>query len=272
MAKERLDLVLVNNGYFPTRQQAQRAVMAGWVRVNGERMDKPGTRIPLEAAVEVARREHPYVSRGGLKLEQALKVFPLDLGGRTVLDVGASTGGFTDCALQNGAVKVYAVDVGYGQLAWKLRQDPRVVVMERTNFRYMQAEDLPEETPDFATVDVSFISLSLILPPLKALLKMPGDVVALVKPQFEAGREQVGRKGIVRDPQVHQKVLARFAEMATTAGFSLKGLAPSPITGSRGNIEFLSWLQRSPMENSLLPTDLENLIEETVEKAHSLQG
>ncbi|MFD1433767.1 TlyA family RNA methyltransferase [Kroppenstedtia eburnea] len=269
MAKERLDLVLVNKGYFPTRQQAQRAVMAGLVRVDGERADKPGTRIPPEATVEVAGPEHPYVSRGGLKLEQALKVFQLDLGGRVVLDVGASTGGFTDCALQNGAVKVYAVDVGYGQLAWKLRQDPRVVVMERTNFRHMRPADLPGETADFATVDVSFISLSLILPPLKDLLKMPGDVVALVKPQFEAGREQVGRKGIVRDPRIHRKVLARFVETATAAGFSLKGLAPSPITGSGGNIEFLSWLQRSPLEPPLLPPDLENLIGETVEKAHS---
>ncbi|GGA39642.1 TlyA family rRNA (cytidine-2'-O)-methyltransferase [Kroppenstedtia guangzhouensis] len=269
MAKERLDLILVNKGYFPTRQQAQRAVMAGLVRVNGERADKPGTRIPPGVEVEVAGPEHPYVSRGGIKLEQALKVFRLDLGGRVVLDVGASTGGFTDCALQNGAAKVYAVDVGYGQLAWKLRQDPRVVVMERTNFRHMKPADLPGEMADIATVDVSFISLSLILPPLTALLKAPADVVALVKPQFEAGREQVGRKGIVRDPGIHRKVLARFAETATTEGFSLRGLAPSPITGSGGNIEFLSWLRRSSPEDPVRLPDLETIIGETVEKAHS---
>lgn len=271
MAKERLDLFLVGRGYFSSRQQAQGAIMAGWVRVDGEAADKPGTRIHPDAKVEITGREHPYVSRGGLKLEEALQVFDMDLSGRVVLDVGASTGGFTDCALQKGAIKVYAVDVGYGQLAWKLRQDPRVEVMERTNFRYMKPDDLPGDPPDFTTVDVSFISLSLILPPLKVLLQEPADVVALVKPQFEAGREQVGRKGIVRDPRIHGEVLARFTEMATKEGFSLQGLAPSPITGSEGNIEFLSWLRWNPSETPVLPPDLGTSIGKAVEQAHSRQ-
>lgn len=237
------------------------------MKINGERADKPGTRVPADADVEVTGREHPYVSRGGLKLERALEVFDLHLENRVVLDIGASTGGFTDCALQNGAAKVYAVDVGYGQLDWKLRQDERVVVMERTNFRYMQPGDLPGERPDFATVDVSFISLSLILPPLKQLLKEPAEVVALVKPQFEAGRKQVGRKGVVRDPRIHREVLTRFCRTAEEEGFTIEGLAPSPITGSEGNIEFLSWLGWNPSHPSGTKEASAELISETVEWA-----
>ncbi|SMO40223.1 TlyA family RNA methyltransferase [Melghirimyces algeriensis] len=264
--KERLDVLLVDRKLYPSRQQAQRAIMAGLVRINGERKDKPGTKVPKDAQVEVAGREHPYVSRGGLKLEKALQQFGIHLEGRVVLDIGASTGGFTDCALQNGAAKVYAVDVGYGQLAWKLRQDHRVTVMERTNFRYMRPEDLSGERPDFSTVDVSFISLSLILPPLKLILKDSGEVITLIKPQFEAGREQVGRKGIVRDPQIHRDVLTNFYHMAQREGYSLKGLIPSPITGSHGNIEFLGWLEwKAESSCSAEPT---SLIHEAVELAH----
>ncbi|MFC4078213.1 TlyA family RNA methyltransferase [Salinithrix halophila] len=269
MTKERLDVLLVNGGFYESREKAQRAIMAGLVRVNGDRADKPGTKIPEDACLEVIGQEHPYVSRGGLKLERAIEVFSLELKGKTVLDIGASTGGFTDCALMNGAEKVYAVDVGYGQLAWKLRQDERVVVMERTNFRYMKSEDLPGEKPDFAVIDVSFISLSLILPPLREMLREEAKVIALVKPQFEAGKEQVGKKGVVRDPAVHREVLLRFVTQAEEMGYQVFGIAPSPITGGGGNIEFLSYLG---WPGGAEANDWTPVIAEVVKEAHENQG
>lgn len=240
--------------------------MAGLVRVGQERMDKPGARVPVDAPIEVVGPIHPYVSRGGLKLEEALRVFSIDLTGRVVIDIGASTGGFTDCALQRGAKTVYAVDVGYGQLAWKLRQDPRVVVMERTNFRYFRPEDLKGEPPDVGTIDVSFISLSHILPPLARILAPPGEVIALVKPQFEAGRQQVGKGGIVRDPAIHRKVLLDHLEVAAQAGFRVLGLTPSPIAGGEGNIEFLSHLILAP--ESAQPAVSAEDVRRVVEMAH----
>lgn len=241
--KERLDVLLVERGLAETREKAKRTIMAGLVYSNEGRLDKPGEKVNSDIPLTVKGNPLPYVSRGGLKLEKALKVFNLDVQGKTLLDIGASTGGFTDCALQNGAEMSYALDVGYNQLAWKLRQDERVVVMERTNFRYVKPEDLTRGLPDFASIDVSFISLRLILPVLKTLLVTGSDVVALVKPQFEAGREQVGKKGIVRDPKVHEAVLERIITFALDEGYDVRDLSFSPITGGDGNIEFLLHLQ-----------------------------
>ena len=237
--KERVDILSVEQGLFETREKAKRAVMAGIVYCNETRLDKPGEKIPSDSLLTVKGKVLPYVSRGGLKLEKALKVFDLDIKDKILLDIGASTGGFTDCALQNGAEMSYALDVGYNQLAWKLRQDERVVVMERTNFRYVTPSDLEGNMPNFASIDVSFISLKLILPVLKTLLVSGSHVVALVKPQFEAGREQVGKKGIVRDPKVHENVINKIIEFSLQTGFDIKDLSFSPITGGDGNIEFL---------------------------------
>ncbi|MGE5704553.1 MAG: TlyA family RNA methyltransferase [Clostridia bacterium] len=239
MKKERLDVLLVEQGHYATREKAKAAVMAGLVMVAGERCDKAGTKFPLDVAITVKGELHPYVSRGGLKLEKAIQVFGIDIQDKVMMDIGASTGGFTDCALQNGARKVYAIDVGYGQLAWSLRVDERVVVMERTNFRHLDPEAFPHEKPDVASIDVSFISLKLILPVLYRFLKDAGDVLALVKPQFEAGRENVGKNGIVRDPKVHVGVLQNIVQFAQSIGFATKGIHYSPITGGEGNIEFL---------------------------------
>ena len=241
--KERLDVLLVERGLSETREKAKRTIMAGLVYSNENRLDKPGEKVNSDIPLTVKGNVLPYVSRGGLKLEKALKVFDLNVKGKTLLDIGASTGGFTDCALQNGAEMSYALDVGYNQLAWKLRQDERVVVMERTNFRYVKPEDLTKGLPDFASIDVSFISLRLILPVLKTLLSAGSDIVALVKPQFEAGREQVGKKGIVRDRKVHEQVLARILTFAIDEGYDVLDLSFSPITGGDGNIEFLLHLQ-----------------------------
>lgn len=237
--KERLDVLLVERGLAETREKAKRAVMAGLVFSNESRLDKPGEKVSVDIPLTLKGKVLPYVSRGGLKLEKALKVFDLNVKGKILLDIGSSTGGFTDCALQNGAKMSYALDVGYNQLAWKLRQDERVVVMERTNFRYVSPADLTAGMPDFASIDVSFISLKLILPVLKTLLVPGSDVVALVKPQFEAGREQVGKKGIVRDPKVHESVLGKIIEFSLGLGFDVKDVSFSPITGGDGNIEFL---------------------------------
>lgn len=237
--KERLDVLLVERGLAETREKAKRAVMAGLVFSNENRLDKPGEKVSVDIPLNLKGKVMPYVSRGGLKLEKALKVFDLNVKGKILLDIGSSTGGFTDCALQNGAKMSYALDVGYNQLAWKLRQDERVVVMERTNFRYVTPADLTAGMPDFASIDVSFISLKLILPVLKTLLVPGSDVVALVKPQFEAGREQVGKKGIVRDPKVHESVLGKIIEFSLGLGFDVKDVSFSPITGGDGNIEFL---------------------------------
>ncbi|MGQ7276605.1 TlyA family RNA methyltransferase [Brevibacillus thermoruber] len=266
MKKERVDVLLVERGLFETREKAKAAVMAGLVLVGGERCDKPGTKIPEDTPIAVKGEVHPYVSRGGLKLEKALRVFGIDLNGRVMMDIGASTGGFTDCALQHGARRVYAIDVGYGQLAWSLRQDERVVVMERTNFRHMDPDAFEHERPDAASIDVSFISLKLILPVLYRFLEPDGDVVALVKPQFEAGKENVGKNGIVRDPDIHEAVLVDIGQFAVSIGFSLHGLDYSPITGGEGNIEFLLHARKS--EGGLTPDAWLRRAAEVVSAAH----
>ena len=236
--KTRLDVLLVERGLQESRQKAQATIMSGLVFVKGQRVDKPGTAVPNDAEIEVRGNALKYVSRGGLKLEKAMASFPIDLHGTVCGDIGASTGGFTDCMLQNGARKVYAVDVGYGQLAWSLRSDERVVCMERTNARYLTHEQIPEEL-DFASVDVSFISLKLILPPLCGLLRQGGHVACLVKPQFEAGKEKVGKNGVVREPEVHEEVIAKIVDFAHLIGFSVLHLDYSPIKGPEGNIEYL---------------------------------
>ncbi len=237
MAKRRLDVLLVERGLAESRTQAQRLIRAGLVRVAGQVADKPGTQVATNAAITLQARPR-FVSRGGEKLEAALVRFGLDVRGWVAADVGASTGGFTDCLLQHGARRVYAIDVGYGQLDWRLRNDPRVVVMERTNARYL--ESLPEPV-DLVTVDVSFISLGLILPMAVRWLKPGGQVVALIKPQFEAGRREVGKGGVVRDPQVHRRVLERVLDIAAGLDLGLRGLMPSPLRGPAGNVEFLGW-------------------------------
>lgn len=241
VAKKRLDVLLFERGLAESRQKAQAVIMAGTVFVNGQKADKAGSPIDETATLEVRGNTLRYVSRGGLKLEKAMAQFPITLEGKIAADIGASTGGFTDCMLQNGAAKVYAVDVGYGQLAWPLRSDPRVVCLERTNARYLTREQIPEPL-EFASVDVSFISLRLILPALRALLAPSGEAVCLVKPQFEAGKELVGKKGVVRDPAVHLSVLEQFFQHAQDAGFTVKGLTFSPIRGPEGNIEYLGYL------------------------------
>ena len=260
--KTRLDVYLVERGYLDSRQKAQAVVMSGQVYVDGRRVDKPGAPVAEGAAVEVRGSALRYVSRGGLKLEKAMGLWPITLEGKVCMDIGASTGGFTDCMLQNGAAKVYAVDVGYGQLAWSLRSDERVVSLERTNARYLTHEQVPEE-PEFASVDVSFISLRLILPAIAGVLREGGQAVALVKPQFEAGREKVGKKGVVRDPAVHQEVLERFLEHARESGFSVLELSFSPVRGPEGNIEYLGWLEKGPpAERSF---DIRALVEQSHE-------
>lgn len=242
MAKKRLDMVLCERGLFESRQRAQAVIMSGQVYVAGQKADKAGMPVEESAEIEIRGQTLAYVSRGGLKLEKAMKTFTgIDLHGVCAMDAGASTGGFTDCMLQNGARKVYAVDVGYGQLAWKLRNDPRVICMERTNVRYLTPEQIPD-TLDFASVDVSFISLKLILPAIRGLMKENGQVVCLVKPQFEAGREKVGKKGVVRDPAVHREVLEQFLTHAKESDFTVKELTFSPIRGPEGNIEYLGHL------------------------------
>ncbi len=235
--KERLDRRMVDLGLAESRAQAQRLVQAGEVRVGGHTVDKPGALVPLDAPISLAEQPR-FVSRGGDKLAAALEGFALDVSGAVVADVGASTGGFTDCLLQHGAARVYAIDVGYGQLDWRLRNDPRVVVMERTNARYL--EKLAEPV-DWVTIDVSFISLGMILPAAVGWLRPGGQVLALIKPQFEAGRRQVGSGGVVRDPAVHRQVLQRVVEVADGLGLGLQGLMPSPLLGPAGNREFLGW-------------------------------
>ncbi len=270
--KKRLDLLLVEQGLVPSREKAKAVIMAGNVFVNGEREDKAGTAFDLAKikSLEVKGAVIPYVSRGGLKLEKALQVFPLLLAKKTCLDIGASTGGFTDCMLQNGAVKVYAVDVGHGQLDWKLRNDERVVCMERTNFRYVTKEDISEEI-DFASCDVSFISLTKILPAAVSLLREGGEMVCLIKPQFEAGREKVGKKGVVRDKAVHAEVISKVADCAVKTGFRICGLSFSPIRGPEGNIEYLLYLQKGGTESRIKieePEEIRHCIEHVVEDAH----
>lgn len=239
MAKERLDVLLVERELADTREKAKRLIMAGLVFSNSERMDKPGVKIDVDTPLSVKGRLK-YVSRGGLKLERALKEFDTTVNDKVMVDVGSSTGGFTDCALQNGARFVYAIDVGSNQLAWKIRSDERVSVHEKTNFRYVTEELFEKGLPNYATIDVSFISLRLILPVLKTLLVNNSEVIALIKPQFEAERDQVGKKGIIRDKKVHQSVLQEVLSFAKEEGFQLLALDHSPITGGEGNIEFLA--------------------------------
>lgn len=258
--KTRLDVLLMERGLQESRQKAQATIMSGQVFVNDQRVDKPGTAVDSEANVEIRGNTLRYVSRGGLKLEKAMIAFPIQLEKTICADIGASTGGFTDCMLQNGASKVYAVDVGYGQFAWKLRSDPRVVCMERTNARYLTHEQIPDEL-DFASIDVSFISLRLILPAVCGLLKENGQVACLVKPQFEAGREKVGKKGVVRDPKVHLEVLEQFLLNARESGFTALGVTYSPICGPEGNIEYLGFLQKGALPETTF--DLKKLVEES---------
>ncbi|KRN88673.1 TlyA family RNA methyltransferase [Ligilactobacillus ceti] len=256
--KERIDVLLVEQGLFETREQAKRAVMAGEILgENEERLDKPGMKISPETKLHFKGTKMPYVSRGGLKLEKALKVFKLNIKDKTVLDIGSSTGGFTDVALQKGAKLSYALDVGTNQLAWKLRQDPRVVVMENTNFRYSELADFTQGQPDFVTIDVSFISLQLILPNLHTIIKPGGTVVALIKPQFEAGREKVGKKGIVKDEKVHLEVLEKILGFAAQSGYLVKSLDFSPITGGSGNVEFLAELEACELDQGAISADID---------------
>ena len=242
--KKRIDVLLFERGLAPSREKARTLIMAGSVYVNNQKFDKPGDTVSDDAEIEVRGSTLKYVSRGGLKLEKAMQLFPIDLNGKICMDIGASTGGFTDCMLQNGAQKVYSVDVGYGQLAWQLRQDPRVVNLERTNARYLTREQVPEEI-DFFSVDVSFISLRIILPAVRPLLMDGGQAVCLIKPQFEAGREKVGKKGVVRDRAVHEEVVETICRFAVENGYSVLGLTFSPVKGPEGNIEYLAYLEKS---------------------------
>lgn len=261
LKRQRLDVLLVEKGLFPSREKARAAVMAGLVFVSGERADKSGRLVSDDAELEVRGNSSPYVSRGGLKLEKAIRVFDLNLEGKIVLDAGASTGGFTDCALKHGAKLVYSVDVGYGQLDWRLRNDPRVVVLERTNIRYISPEAF-SETPDFAVVDVSFISYALVLPKIGELLAPGSAGVALIKPQFEAGREKIGKKGVVKDREVHIEVIEKILNLIKSLGWSAGGLEYSPLKGPEGNIEFLLYFK---MAGAWVLQDIKSV----VERAHA---
>lgn len=260
MTKQRLDVELTARGLAESRQKAQAMIMAGQVYVDGRKVDKAGTQVGPGCAIEVRGRTLAYVSRGGLKLEKAVERWPIRLEGAVCADIGSSTGGFTDCMLQRGAEKVYAVDSGYNQLDWRLRSDPRVVCMERTNARYLTGEQIPEPL-DFFSVDVAFISLRLILPPMRPLVREGAQAVCLVKPQFEAGREKVGKKGVVRDPAVHLEVLEHFLDHAKESGFTVLGLTYSPIRGPEGNIEYLGYLEKGPWQDRAF--DLKALVAES---------
>lgn len=257
--KTRLDVYLTENGLAPSREKAKAIIMSGIVYVDEQKCDKAGMTVVPGQKVEVRGSGLRYVSRGGLKLEKAMQVFPVTLHGCVCMDVGASTGGFTDCMLQNGAEKVYAVDVGYGQLAWSLRTDERVVNMERTNIRHVTAEQVGEPL-DFASVDVAFISLGLVLPVVHSLLKDGGSVVALIKPQFEAGKEKVGKKGVVRDPAVHEEVVRRVCGLAEEIGFGVLGLAFSPVKGPEGNIEYLVYLKKGEQSTVDVPQTAQEIV------------
>ena len=258
--KERLDVLLVSRGLAPSREKAKTMIMEGNVFVNNNREDKAGSTFPEDCQIEVRGKTLQYVSRGGLKLEKAMTHFGITLEGKICMDIGASTGGFTDCMLQNGASKVYAVDVGYGQFAWKLRQDERVVCMEKTNIRYVTPEQIGDAL-DFASVDVSFISLTKVLGPAKELLKEDGQMVCLIKPQFEAGREKVGKKGVVRDKSVHEEVIEKVISFALETGFSIYNLEYSPIKGPEGNIEYLVYIGRSEEPKKEESVDIHAVVE-----------
>ena len=253
MGKKRLDILLVEKGLCASRERAKTTLMAGYVKVDGQRQDKPGTLVSEEAVITVAGDPIGFVSRGGLKLAKAVASFDINLQGKRMIDVGASTGGFTDCALQNGAAAVTAVDVGYGQLAWKLRTDPRVLNLERTNVRFLTLEQAGGELFDFASIDVSFISLSKVLPIVAVLLKDGAEAVALIKPQFEAGRQDVGKKGVVRDPSVHCRVIEAVLTAIAPLGFSPLGLTFSPVKGPEGNIEYLLYLKKAAVSEVCSP-------------------
>lgn len=265
MRKKRADVVLYEKGLVESREKAKRLIMEGTVYVGEKRIDKPGEKIHIDELIEIKKNPLPYVSRGGLKLEKAIKSFNIDFKNKNTMDIGASTGGFTDCMLQYGAKKVYALDVGYGQLDWKLRKDPRVIIKERTNIRYIVKEDIGE-TFDFITIDVSFISLKLVLPVAKELLSDGGGIIALIKPQFEAGRDKVGKKGIVRDKETHIDVIKSIKQFCDSINLNLIGLDYSPITGTTGNIEFLSYISKDMNKKAI--QDIE--IISTVDEAHSL--
>ncbi|MBU5463833.1 TlyA family RNA methyltransferase [Anaerotignum sp. MSJ-24] len=241
--KERLDVLMVNNGLAASRELAKAYIMAGDVYVDGNKEDKAGTKVDVNANIELRGKVMPYVSRGGYKLEKAMEVFPVTIEGKICMDIGSSTGGFTDCMLQNGASKVYSIDVGYGQLAWKLRNDERVVCMEKTNVRYITEEQVPDK-PQFASVDVSFISLTKVIPPALNVMSDDAQLVCLIKPQFEAGREKVGKKGVVRDKKVHEEVILKIIDFAFEIGLNVIGIDFSPIKGPEGNIEYLIMLDR----------------------------
>ena len=265
--KDRLDVLLVNKGFFSSRERAKTAIMAGDVYVNGGISDKAGTKIDEEAEITVKNDQCPYVGRGGYKLAKAIGTFGLDLAAKTAMDIGASTGGFTDCMLQNGASKVYSVDVGYGQLDWKLRNDPRVVNMEKVNVRYLEPDTIPDRM-DFVSIDVSFISLKLIFPVVRELLKKGGELVCLIKPQFEAGREQVGKKGIVRDRDVHRQVIENVIIYAVSNGLKPEELTFSPMTGAKGNIEYLLRAVNVP-EGSFCDSEIsKETIGSVIDEAH----
>lgn len=263
--KERLDVLLVSQGLATSREKAKAVIMAGNVLVNGQREDKAGTMIDVKAEITVKGSQLKYVSRGGLKLEKAMSHFNLTLAGKVCMDVGASTGGFTDCMLQNGAVKVYSVDVGHGQLDWGLRNDERVVCMEKTNIRYVVPEDIAEP-PAFVSIDVSFISLTKVLLPVRNLMTEDGEIVCLIKPQFEAGREKVGKKGVVRDPKVHEEVIHKVIDYAAEIGLESLDLEFSPIKGPEGNIEYLLHLKKKGSMEEIGPFAF--CVEKVVEEAH----
>ena len=268
--KERLDVLLIERGFFDSREKAKAVIMAGEVFVNGQREDKAGSKFDKEADIEVKGKALRYVSRGGLKLEKAVEVYKLDLADKVCIDIGSSTGGFTDCMLQNGAAKVYAIDVGTNQLAWKLREDTRVVSMEKTNIRYVTEDDLPEKA-DFASVDVSFISLTKVLEAAVNLLNTDAEMVCLIKPQFEAGREKVGKKGVVRDFSVHKEVIKLVINFALSLNFLIKGLTFSPVKGPEGNIEYLLYIQKK--NESMNETMIDKILSEVdrvVEEAEAV--
>ena len=268
--KKRIDLLLVEQGHFESRERAKKAIMAGLIFVDNQRCDKAGAEVKEDAKIEVKGNPIPYVSRGGLKLEKAMKNFDLTLENKVCMDIGSSTGGFTDCMLQNGATKVFSIDVGYGQLAWKLRQDERVVCMERTNIRNVTIENT-KEFAQFASIDVSFISLRLVLPKAKELLIPGGEVVALIKPQFEAGREKVGKKGVVREKSTHIEVIEMVSNFAVENGFAILGLDFSPIKGPEGNIEYLIHLKTSNEGYEFNSDEHSKKIVEVVEASHNLK-
>nr|WP_308550950.1 TlyA family RNA methyltransferase [uncultured Peptostreptococcus sp.] len=265
--KKRIDVLLVDMGFFPSREQARRTIMAGNVFVDNQRVDKAGTPVKVDSEIVVKGKPLAYVSRGGLKLEKAMNNFDLSLKGKVCMDIGASTGGFTDCMLQNGAVKVYSVDVGYGQLAWKLRQDERVVCMERQNIRFLELDAL-DERPDFASIDVSFISLKLVLPKAWELLNEAGRLVALIKPQFEAGREKVGKKGVVREKSTHVEVIEMVSQVAVKEGFKILDLDFSPIKGPEGNIEYLIYLEKTDKKIESIDEDQQASLLDEYEAYH----